>query len=114
MKRLFILAIGFLSLAFSTEAAPPLRGIVPMKLADGTMTMPIAFRRAPQADMLQCAPPMSIANSNYLPHTGNVRVLTILAAFQDLDFIVNNPVQAFDQYLNGEKQENLGNMNHGL
>ena len=120
MKRLFILTIGFLSLAFSTEAAPPLRGIVPMKLADGTMTMPIAFRKAPQADMcnshsqsvaLQCAPPVAIANGNYLPHTGNVRVLTILAAFQDLDFLVNNPVQAFDQYLNGEKQEDLGNMN---
>ncbi len=55
---------------------------------------------------------LSISESgNYLPHTGNVRVLVILAAYNDLDFIVNNPQQAFDQLLNGETQEPMGNHN---
>lgn len=54
---------------------------------------------------------MSIDDIGYLPHAGNVRVLTILAAFQDLDFTVNDPVKAFDQYLNGDIQEALGNKN---
>ena len=54
---------------------------------------------------------MSIDDVGYLPHTGNVRVLTILAAFQDLGFTVNDPVKAFDQYLNGDIQEALGNKN---
>ena len=48
----------------------------------------------------------------YLPHKGSPRVLTILAAFQDSTFTVNDPVEAFDQYLNGETQTDLGNKNH--
>lgn len=48
----------------------------------------------------------------YLPHQGSPRVLTILAAFQDSTFTVNDPVNAFNQYLNGEEQKNLGNKNH--
>ena len=48
----------------------------------------------------------------YLPHNGSPRVLTILAAFQDCNFTVNDPVVAFDQYLNGETQKDLGNKNH--
>lgn len=47
----------------------------------------------------------------YLPHTGNVRILTILAAFQDVGFTVNNPAEAFDQLLNGEEQLDMGNRN---
>ena len=54
---------------------------------------------------------MGIRDNGYLPHTGNVRVLTILAAFQDQNFTVNEPVNAFTQYLNGETQEALGNKN---
>lgn len=48
----------------------------------------------------------------YFPHQGSPRVLTILVAFQDSAFTVNDPVTAFDQYLNGETQEDLGNKNH--
>jgi immune inhibitor A len=54
---------------------------------------------------------VTIGEGRYLPHSGSPRVLAILAAFQDLGFTVNDPVSAFDQYLNGEKQVNLGNMN---
>lgn len=55
---------------------------------------------------------MSIGGSyKYLPHNGNVRVLTILAAFSDLDFSVNEPAKAFDQLLNSDTQEDLDNHN---
>ena len=53
----------------------------------------------------------AIGNGKYLQHSGTRRVLTILAAFQDVDFTVNDPVRAFNQYLNGEEQEDLGNHN---
>lgn len=56
---------------------------------------------------------MNISNDvEYFPHQGNPRVLTILVAFQDSAFTVNQPVEAFDQYLNGETQQDLGNKNH--
>lgn len=53
----------------------------------------------------------AIGNGKYLQHSGTRRVLAILAAFQDVDFTVNDPVRAFDQYLNGDEQEDLGNHN---
>lgn len=53
----------------------------------------------------------SIGEGIYLQHSDSPRILTILAAFQDVDFTVNNPVEAFDQYLNTEKLEDLGNHN---
>ena len=54
---------------------------------------------------------MAVGGSGYLPHAGSPRVLVILAAFQDLDFTVNSPLQAFDQYLNGEQLVDYGNHN---
>ena len=55
---------------------------------------------------------MSIAESgNYLPHNGQVHILTILVAYQDLDFTVNDPYSAFTQQLNGDEQVDLGNNN---
>ena len=54
----------------------------------------------------------SISESGrYLPHEGSPRVLVILTAYQDVPFTVNDPVKAFNQYLNGDDQVNLGNMN---
>ncbi|MBR1548452.1 MAG: M6 family metalloprotease domain-containing protein [Prevotella sp.] len=50
-------------------------------------------------------------NAGYLPHTGSPRVLVILTAYKDLPFTVNEPVRAFEQYLNGDVQQNLGNEN---
>lgn len=47
----------------------------------------------------------------YLPHQGNVRILCILAQYQDVQFTVNNPVTAFEQLMNGDTQADLGNMN---
>ena len=55
---------------------------------------------------------MSISTSNkYLPHSGSPRILTILAAYQDVDFIVNEPKLAFNQYLNGDEIVDFGNNN---
>ena len=55
---------------------------------------------------------MSISTKNkYLPHTGSPRILTILAAYQDVDFIVNEPKLSFDQYLNADEIVDLGNSN---
>ncbi len=113
MKKPVFLAISCLLLVFGlhVEAAPPLRGVMPMKLADGTNVAPSGIRLAPMAEEACCASQSLIGEGLYLQHSGSPRVLTILAAFQDLDFIVNDPVRAFDQYLNGDKQENLGNHN---
>lgn len=56
---------------------------------------------------------MTISSTGgYLPHKGTTRVLTILAAFQDSTFTINDPVQAYEQYLNGDIQTDMGNMNH--
>lgn len=56
---------------------------------------------------------MTISSTGgYLPHKGTTRVLTILAAFQDSTFTINEPVQAFEQYLNGDEQTDMGNKNH--
>lgn len=55
---------------------------------------------------------MSVGNElKYLPHKGDVHVLAVLAEYQDVKFTVNQPVKAFDQILNGDTQENLGNHN---
>ena len=51
-------------------------------------------------------------NGGYLPHKGSPRVLVVLAEFPDLRFRVNNLYEAFDQYLNGDEQKNMGNYNH--
>lgn len=53
----------------------------------------------------------TIEDGNYLQHTGSPRVLTILANFSDKQFTGDDPLRAFDQYLNGEVQEDLGNHN---
>lgn len=113
MKKLFLIAISCLQLAFNIGvlAAPPLRVLTPMRLADGSMVMPSDVTMASAAEGC-CASPAMIDVGSYLQHTGSPRILTILAAFQDVGFTVNDPVKAFDQYLNGNKQEDLGNMNH--
>ena len=112
MKKLILLAISCWLLAVCTEAAPPLRGLKPMKLADGTVIGPTAVvPLAPLAERSCYMAPAMISNGSYLQHTGTPRVLTILADFQDHAFSVNEPVNAFDQYLNGEKQSDLGNKN---
>lgn len=113
MKKLFLIAISCLQLAFNLGvlAAPPLRVLTPMRLADGSMVMPSDVTMASAAEGC-CASPAMIGVGSYLQHTGSPRILTILAAFQDVGFTVKDPVKAFDQYLNGNKQEDLGNMNH--
>ncbi len=50
-------------------------------------------------------------NGGYLQHMGSPRVLVILAEYQDVTFTVNSPVEAFEQYLNGTEQKDLGNHN---
>ena len=113
MKKLFLIAISCLQLAFNIGvlAAPPLRVLTPMRLADGSMVMPNDVTMASAAEGC-CASPAMIGVGSYLQHTGSPRILTILAAFQDVGFTVKDPVKSFDQYLNGNKQEDLGNMNH--
>ncbi len=90
------------------EAAPPLRGLAFMGVAGET---PAYKLMEPVGGGCLCASEAVIGSGMYLPHTGNVRVLTILAAFQDVGFTVNDPVQAFDQYLNADKQVDMGNRN---
>lgn len=116
MKELkwFAISCLLLTIGLVVEAAPPLRSIT-MKQADGKLvTIETMSRVQCAAYDAQCAVmnAQAIGNGMYLQHSGSPRILTILAAFQDVDFTVNTPVQAFDQYLNGDKQENLGNMNH--
>lgn len=113
MKKLFLMAICCLQLALTIEtfAAPPLRVLMPMRLSDGSMVMPSDVDIAPWAVEDYCASSAMIADGAYLQHTGSPRILTILANFRDVSFTVNDPVRAFEQYLNGDKQEDLGNQN---
>ena len=52
------------------------------------------------------------STGGYLPHKGTTRILTILAAFQDSTFTINEPVRAYEQFLNGDEQTDMGNKNH--
>lgn len=110
MKKTF-LVLTIALFALCVEAAPPLRVLMPMKINNGTIVAPLDVSMAPMTEGACCASQSLIGEGLYLQHSGTPRVLTILAAFQDLDFVVNDPVKAFDQYLNGDKQEDLGNKN---
>ena len=49
-------------------------------------------------------------NSTYFPHVGSPRVLVILAQFQDVMFIDEDPIPVFEQYLNAEEiDKKIGN-----
>jgi len=110
MRRFLFLTLGFCVLALSVQAAPPLRFLNPMNVSEGTQ--PIMSHRVPVfPEGGYCASQSLIGEGNYLQHSGSPRILTILAGFQDLGFTVNDPVQAFSQYLNGDTQVDLGNMN---
>lgn len=50
-------------------------------------------------------------NMNYIPHTGQVTIPVILVNFKDVQFTINNPKEAFEQFFNGDTQTNLGNGN---
>lgn len=108
-KNFLVLTIALFALC--VEAAPPLRVLMPMKINNSATVAPLEVSMASMAEGACCASQSLIGEGQYLQHSGTPRVLTILAAFQDLDFVVNDPVKAFDQYLNGEKQADLGNKN---
>lgn len=48
---------------------------------------------------------------NYVPHTGSVTIPVILVNFKDVQFSINNPKEAFEQFFNGDTQSDLGNGN---
>lgn len=48
---------------------------------------------------------------NYVPHTGSITIPVILVNFKDVQFSVNNPKEAFEQFFNGTTQRDLGNGN---
>ena len=52
----------------------------------------------------------AVNGGSYFPHSGSPRVLIILTAYSDLDFVLPDPVKSFNQYFNGEgAMENYGN-----
>lgn len=55
-------------------------------------------------------------NPQYVPHTGNITIPVILVNFKDVQFTINNPKEAFEQFFNGTEQISMGNgnaKNHG-
>lgn len=55
-------------------------------------------------------------NPQYVPHTGNITIPVILVNFKDVQFTINNPKEAFEQFFNGTEQTSMGNgntKNHG-
>ena len=50
--------------------------------------------------------------NNYVPHTGTITIPVVLVNFQDAEFKINKPKEAFDQLFNSDTQVNLGNGNH--
>lgn len=110
MKKLFLI-LTILSSALYIVAAPPLRSLMPMKINNGITVAPLEVSKAPMVEGSCCTSQSLIGEGLYLQHSESPRVLTILAAFQNLGFTVNDPVKAFDQYLNGDQQADLGNKN---
>lgn len=50
-------------------------------------------------------------SAQYVPHTGTVTIPVILVNFKDVQFTVNNPRAAFEQFFNGTTQTEMGNAN---
>ncbi|MBQ7511992.1 MAG: M6 family metalloprotease domain-containing protein [Prevotella sp.] len=59
--------------------------------------------------IMQTARRAQVTGTGYLPHEGSPKCLVILANFSDNSFASTDPVAQFQQYFNGETQENLGN-----
>ncbi len=49
-----------------------------------------------------------VTGTSYFPHSGSPKCLVILVNFSDTTFKSTDPVAQFEQYFNGETQENLG------
>lgn len=49
--------------------------------------------------------------NNYVPHTGTITIPVVLVNFQDAEFKINTPKEAFEQLFNSDTQADLGNRN---
>lgn len=49
--------------------------------------------------------------NNYVPHTGTITIPVVLVNFQDAEFKINEPKEAFEQLFNSDTQADLGNRN---
>lgn len=49
--------------------------------------------------------------NKYVPHTGTITIPVVLVNFQDAEFKINKPKEAFDQLFNSDTQADLGNGN---
>ena len=55
-------------------------------------------------------------NPSYVPHKGSITIPVILVNFKDVQFSINKPKEAFEQFFNGTEQKSMGNgnaKNHG-
>lgn len=59
-------------------------------------------------DIRQKARRAKVTSEGYFPHTGSPKCLVILVNFSDYQFSSTDPVAQFNQYFNGETQEDLG------
>ena len=53
---------------------------------------------------------------SYVPHKGSIAIPVILVNFNDVQFSINKPKEAFEQFFNGTEQKSMGNgnaKNHG-
>lgn len=69
------------------------------------------IRNAKQVTSIQPA-----ANPSYFPHEGSPTAIVILVEFSDTKFTITDPVASFEQYLNGDEQNDYGhgeNLNYG-
>ena len=112
MKTIGLSVLMMSLLTVAVQAAPPLRMLVPVTVGHRTMIAPTDLQQVYGEEDSFCATQAVIGSGNYLQHQGSPRVLTILVNFQDVAFTVNDPVQAFTQYLMGDTQEDLGNKNN--
>jgi immune inhibitor A len=49
-----------------------------------------------------------VTSKNYFPHSGSPKCLVILAQFSDKSFTSENAHEQFEQYMNGDVQEDMG------
>lgn len=67
---------------------------------------PLFFKKA--EELQQAGRRAQVTNKNYFPHQGSPKCLVILAEFQDVTFTSKDPKAQFEQYFNGDTQQNLG------
>ena len=113
MKRILLLALSCFCLAFSVRnmAAPPLRALMPMHLANDSMAMPTVFNMVQMPEYGCCAAPAMISEASYqnVKLNDNLRISRFNCSSE-----LFHPSEKYSNYINGTGVLCVGTGNDGV